>query len=244
MAGLFFKPRRVIWRFFQCPVKTMKISSLIAQLRDQCPTPGNRIGTGIDLTNLQANTPLQTPCAYVVPVADLASKSVAQNLNLQPIRDNFEVTLVYGITDAKKARDLMHELRAELWLVLAGFKPGSDYEAIAYDGGKLVSINSNRSLYCLRFFTEFQLGRNLPGQSAESWQDRELDGLSSFPGGTVRVDAIYPVDPNLKRPGLEERLERTFSGDVPHEQSQRSAADPRLSRTRPGTGRSVAPRGL
>lgn len=192
----------------------MKITALITQLRDQCPTLANRVAAGIDLATLQANTPLQTPCAYVVPIADLASKSVAQNLMLQPIRDRFEVTLVLDTTDATKALDLLHDLRAELWRALVGFKPGSDYEAIEYDGGELVSINSSRVLYRLRFFAEFQLGRNLPGQPAESWHERELDGLSSFTGATVRVDAIDPADPNLQRPGPDGRLELTFSGDV------------------------------
>jgi len=192
----------------------MKITALITQLREQCPTLANRVAAGIDLATLQANTPLQTPCAYVVPIADLASKSVAQNLMLQPIRDRVEVTLVLDTTDAAAALDQLHDLRAELWRALVGFKPGNDYSAIAYDGGELVSINSSRVLYRLRFFTEFQLGRNLPGQPAQSWHERELDGLSSFTGVTVRVDAIDPADPNLQRPGPDGRLELTFSGDV------------------------------
>jgi hypothetical protein len=192
----------------------MKITALITQLREQCPTLANRIAAGIDLATFQANTPLQTPCAYVVPLADVASKSLAQNLMLQPIRDRFEVTLVLDTTDAAAALDQLHDLRAELWRALVGFKPGSDYEAIEYDGGELVSINSSRVLYRLRFFAEFQLGRNLPGQPAESWHERELDGLSSFTGVTVRVDAIDPADPNLQRPGPDGRLELTFSGDV------------------------------
>ena len=193
---------------------TMKITPLISQLRDHCPTLAGRVAAGIDLDTLQASNPLQTPCAYVVPLADLASESVAQNQTLQPIRDCFEVALVLDTTDATKALDLLHDLRAELWRALVGFKPGSDYDAIAYDGGERVSINSNRVLYRLRFFAEFQLGRNLPGQPAESWHERELDGLSSFTGATVRVDAIDPADPNLKRPGPDGRLELTFSGDV------------------------------
>ncbi|MCO8313267.1 phage tail terminator protein [Pseudomonas mandelii] len=192
----------------------MKITPILTQLREQCPTLANRVAAGIDLVTLQATTPLQTPCAYVVPIADLASKSVAQNLTLQPIRDRFEVTLVLDTTDATKALDLLHDLRAELWRALVGFKPGNGYDAIAYDGGELVSINSSRVLYRLRFFAEFQLGRNLPGQPAESWHERELDGLSSFTGVTVRVDAIDPADPNLQRPGPDGRLELTFSGDV------------------------------
>lgn len=45
----------------------MKITPILTQLRAQCPTLANRIAAGIDLTTLQANTPLTTPCAYIVP---------------------------------------------------------------------------------------------------------------------------------------------------------------------------------
>lgn len=186
----------------------MKITPILTQLREQCPALANRVAAGADLATLQA------PCAYVVPINDLASANTAQNATRQAIRDRFEVTLVLDSTDATKALDQLHDLRAELWRALVGFKAGGDYIGIEYDGGELVSINSSRVSYRLRFFAEFQLGRNLANQPAESWHERELDGLSSFTGATVRVDAIDPADPNLKRPGPDGRVELTFSGDV------------------------------
>jgi len=192
----------------------MKISSVITQLRNQCPTLGNRITAGFDLVALQASGPVAMPAAYTMQVTDLASNSTAQNLTTQPIRDRFEIVLALDATDATKALDLLHDLRAELWRAVVGFKPGSDYSAIVYDGGEMVSINNSRAFYRLRFFAEFQLGRNLPSQPAESWHERELDGLASFTGATVRVDAIDPADPNLKHPGPDGRVELTFSGDV------------------------------
>lgn len=192
----------------------MKITPILTQLRAQCQSLANHIAVGVDLALLQGNPDLPTPSAHVIPLADQASTSTAQNLTCQPIRDRFDIILVLDATDATKALDLLHDLRAELWRALVGFKPGSDYSAVVYDGGEMVSINSSRVLYRLRFFAEFQLGRNLPSQPAESWHERELDGLSSFTGVTVRVDAIDPADPNLKRPGPDGRLEMTFSGDV------------------------------
>ncbi|MBV4486942.1 hypothetical protein HU727_015210 [Pseudomonas sp. SWRI153] len=192
----------------------MKMTPLVTQLRAQCPTLVDRIAVGVDLALLQGNPNLPTPSAHVLPLADVASGSTAQNLITQPIRDRFEIVLVLDATDATKALDLLHDLRAELWRALVGFKLDAEYSAIAYDGGELVSINSSRAFYRLRFFAEFQLGRNLPDQPAESWHERELDGLSSFAGATVRVDAIDPADPNLKRPGPDGRVEMTFSGDV------------------------------
>ena len=192
----------------------MKISPILTQLRAQCPSLAGHIATGVDLALLQGDPNLPTPSAHVLPLADLASVNTAQNSLGQPIRDRFEIILVLDATDATKALDLLHDLRAEVWRALVGFKPGSDYSAIVYDGGETVSINSSRAFYRLRFFAEFQLGRNLPSQPAESWHERELDGLSSFTGVTVRVDAIDPADPNLKHPGPDGRVELTFSGDV------------------------------
>jgi len=192
----------------------MKITPILTQLREQCPTLAQRVVAGFDLAALQAETPLQTPCAYVLPTADIASKNAAQNVTLQAVRDRFDAVLVLDATDATKALDLLHDLRAELWRALVGFKPGAEYTGVEYDGSELVSINSSRVSYRLRFFAEFQLGRNLASQPAESWHERELDGLSSFTGATVRVDAIDPADPNLKRPGPDGRVELTFSGDV------------------------------
>ncbi|MEN2394721.1 phage tail terminator protein [Pseudomonas halotolerans] len=192
----------------------MKITPILTQLREQCPALADRVAAGFDLATLQADTPLQTPCAYVLPTADIASKNTAQNATLQAVRDRFDTVLVLDATDATKALDLLHDLRAELWRALVGFKPGGDYTGIEYDGSELVSINSSRVSYRLHFFAEFQLGRNLASQPAESWHERELDGLSSFTGATVRVDPIDPADPNLKRPGPDGRVELTFSGDV------------------------------
>ncbi|MGR4973084.1 hypothetical protein ACIPQ1_09520 [Pseudomonas sp. LARHCG127] len=192
----------------------MKITPILTQLREQCPTLARRVAAGFDVATLQAEAPLQTPCAYVLPTADIASKNAAQNVTLQAVRDRFDAVLVLDATDATKALDLLHDLRAELWRALVGFKPGAEYTGVEYDGSELVSINSSRVLYRLRFFAEFQLGRNLASQPAESWHERELDGLSSFTGATVRVDAIDPADPNLKRPGPDGRVELTFSGDV------------------------------
>ncbi|MED7670436.1 hypothetical protein GXB78_24840 [Pseudomonas moraviensis subsp. stanleyae] len=192
----------------------MKITPILTQLRGQCPGLANHVSVGVDLALLQGNSDLATPSAHVLPLADLASPGSAQNLLTQPIRDRLEIVLVLDATDATKALDLLHDLRAELWRALVGFKPDADYSAIVYDGGELVSINSSRAFYRLRFYAEFQLGRNLPGQPAESWHERELDALSSFTGMTVRVDAIDPADPNLQRPGPDGRVEMTFSGDV------------------------------
>ncbi|KIQ59349.1 MULTISPECIES: phage tail terminator protein [Pseudomonas] len=192
----------------------MKITPILTQLREQCPTLANRVFAALDLAALQTGAAVPVPCAYVLPTTDVASPNTAQNVTLQTVRDGFDVVLVLEASDVATALDGQHDLRAELWRALVGFKPGADYTGIEYDGSEPISPIGGHALFRLRFFAQFQLGRNLTSQLAESWHERELDGLSSFTGATVRVDAIDPADPNLKRPGPDGRLELTFSGDV------------------------------
>ncbi|MFB0705416.1 phage tail terminator protein [Pseudomonas protegens] len=192
----------------------MKITPVYTQVRTHCPSFSNRVVVGTDMSFLGTADASQTPAAHVVPLADIASRSNTQNATSSTIRDRFEVVLLLDATDPQQALDQLHDLRAELWRALVGFKPGTEYNPIQYDGGELVSFDATRLLYRLRFFAEFQLGRNLPGQPAETWHERELDGLPSLTGVTVRVDAIDPADPNLQRPGPDGRLELTFSGEL------------------------------
>ncbi len=100
----------------------MKISPILTQLRAQCPSLTGHIATGVDLALLQGNPNLPTPSAHVLPLADLASASTAQNSASQPIRDRFEIILALDATDATKALDLLHDLRAELWRALVDGK--------------------------------------------------------------------------------------------------------------------------
>lgn len=192
----------------------MKITPVYTQVCTHCPSLANLMIVGIGMPSLDAGSTLQPPAVYVLPLADFASPGTAQNASSFSIRDRFEVALLLDATNPQQALDQLHDLRAEVWRALVGFKPGAEYNPIQYDGGELVSLDATRLLYRLRFFAEFQLGRNLPGQPAETWHERELDGLPSFTGVTVRVDAIDPADPNLQRPGPDGRLELTFSGEL------------------------------
>lgn len=189
----------------------MKLTAVLDQLQAQCPSLAGHIVVGIDAAT---GAGASTPVAYLAPINDLASASVGQNILRQTIRDRFEVVLALGATDPTKALNPLHDLRAEVWRALVGFRPGAEYNPIQYDGGELVSLDATRLLYRLRFFAEFQLGRNVSSQPAETWHERELDGLPSLTGVTVRVDAIDPADPNLKKPGPDGRLELTFSGEL------------------------------
>jgi len=192
----------------------MNITPIITQLRAECPSLAQHISTGLDLDLLQGNTTLPTPSAFITVRCDLAAENTAQNVSRQTIRDRLELTLVLDASNGQAPFDQLHALRAELWRALVGFKPDTFYTPLQYGGRRLVSINATRLLYRLRFFAEFQLGRNRTTDPAETWHERELDGLPSFTGVTVRVDAIDPADLNLHRPGPDGRLELAFSGNV------------------------------
>lgn len=194
----------------------MKLTPLMTQIHSQCPSLANRLATGSDLDLMLAATPPAGPFAYVLVEADWAGVNRSKNATQQTLRDRFDVVvwLDASADKAAQAQDQLHDLRAELWRALVGFKPGPSYNPIEYDGGERLSLSSTRLLYRLRFFADFQLGRNRASDPAETWGERELDGLPSFSGVTVRVDAIDPADPNLQRPGPDGRLELIFSGDV------------------------------
>ena len=138
----------------------MKLTAVLTQLQTQCPSLAERIIVGVNLDTLSSTSPA-VPAAYVAPLNDLATANTAQNAHRQIIRDRFEVALLLDASNPQQALDQLHDLRAELWRALVGFKPGAEYNPIQYDGGELVSLDATRLLYRLRFFAEFQLGRNL-----------------------------------------------------------------------------------
>ncbi|MGE8411941.1 MAG: phage tail terminator protein [Pseudomonas sp.] len=192
----------------------MGLIKVLEQIKTNCPSMTGRIVGSVNPEVLPVGIEQPLPAAFIALLSDIATPSTAQNTFRQTIRDRFEVALLLDATHPQQALDQLHDLRAEVWRALVGFKPGAEYSPIQYEGGELVPVGNERLLYRLRFFAEFQLGRNRSGQPAETWHERELDGLPSFTGVTVRVDAIDPADPNLKSPGPDGRLELTFSGEL------------------------------
>ncbi|MNJ27347.1 hypothetical protein D3C77_218500 [compost metagenome] len=194
----------------------MKISPVIAHLREHCPSLHQRVTGGIDLDAVSESVLLKNPSAYVIAADDKASENQAENAVIQDVEDRFEVVLVMDTKDERgqQAVDLLHDFRKELWRALVGWRPGADYDPIVYDGGGLVLINRARVVYRFSFSTAFQLGRNASTDPPETWHEYELDGLPLFTGATINMDCIDPADPNLQYPGPDGRIEATFSGDV------------------------------
>ncbi|VVP34334.1 hypothetical protein PS870_04486 [Pseudomonas fluorescens] len=194
----------------------MKLNPLVAHLRLACPSFAGRVSGGIDWDAVVESAQLPLPAAYVIATADAATPSKAQNRVIQDITDQFNVVIVLDTSDERGQADneILHDIRAEIWRALIGFIPSPEYTPIEYGKGALLHISRARVVYQFTFFSEFQIGRNGPGDPAETWQELELDGLPVFTGATFNMDCIDPADPNLQRPGPDGRIEAKFSGDV------------------------------
>jgi hypothetical protein len=194
----------------------MKLNPIVAQLRQTCQTFSGRVSGGIDWDAVVESAKLALPAAYVIATADAADPSKAQNRVLQNITDQFNVVIVLDASDERgqEDNDLLHDIRAELWRALVGWEPGPEYSPIEYGKGALLHISRARVVYQFTFFSEFQLGRNLPTDPPETWQEVTLDGLPGFTGANFNMDCIDPADPNLQRPGPDGRIEAHFTGDV------------------------------
>lgn len=194
----------------------MKLNPIVAQLRLTCPTFAGRVSGGIDWDAVVDSAKLALPAAYVIATADAADPSKAQNRVLQNITDQFNVVIVLDASDERgqEDNDLLHDIRAELWRALVGWEPGPEYSPIEYGKGALLHISRARVVYQFTFFSEFQLGRTLPTDPPETWQEVTLDGLPGFTGANFNMDCIDPADPNLQRPGPDGRIEAHFTGDV------------------------------
>lgn len=194
----------------------MKITPVVEQLRRCCPAFARRIAGGIDLDAVKASQQLVRPSAFVVATADAAADNDIDNGVRQVITDSFDVLVVLDAKDQRGqlAVDVLHDVRAELWRALVGWRPAGEYEPITYAGGELLEIDRALVLYRFSFVAEFQLGRSEVGAPAETWTELQLDGLAPLEGVDIDVDCIDPADPNLKRPGPDGRIEFLLREDL------------------------------
>jgi len=188
----------------------MKLTPLVSQVRTWCPVFAGRVAGALDWDPTADSAKLPVPSAYVIMTGDDADDAPLGNVIRQDIRDEFDVCVVLAQADERgqTAADTLHDVRAELWRALVGYQPSPELEPIQYGGGSLVLINRDRVVYRFGFFAEFQLGRNLASEPAETWQERQLDGLPTFTEVKLDLDAIDPMaDRNLQYPGPDGRIE-------------------------------------
>lgn len=195
----------------------MHLTPLVEHLRQYCPSFAQRVAGGIDWEAIEGSGKLPALAAYVILTDEDADTSRSANAVIQDVREDFDVCVVFS-ADSERGQgvgDQVDGIRRELCRALVGWCPGEDYEPIQYLGRQLLLNNRARAVYRFSFFTEYQLGRGLPSDPPETWQEYELDGLPALAGIDFVIDAIDPADPNLKRPGPDGRIEARFSGDLP-----------------------------
>ena len=198
----------------------MKLTPVVAQLRDRVPFFARRVFGGIDWEALEDSAKLATPCAYVIVGDSDAERNKYQSLVAQDVTDQFDVVVVL---DAPNGQDLeriddVHMVRSLLSLALVGWKPMPDFDPIEFVGGQLILQNRARIVYRFSYLTEFQLGRGDAAGPAENWGDVVRDELPMIDGIKFELDAIDPIaDKNLKYPGPDGRIEITINQEFTSE---------------------------
>lgn len=179
---------------------------------------GRRVFGGIDWETLEEGAKLATPAAYVVITDDDAGDWLYQNEHKQDVEDNFDVCVVLSPPDERDPVkvDAVHDARRLLLLALVGWRPAAECEPIRYIGGQLLLVNRARMVYRFSFRTEWRIGRTVSSDPAETWHEREIDGLPPLEGFDIYVDAIHPMaDKNQQYPGPDGRIEVTMREDLP-----------------------------
>lgn len=200
----------------------MKLIPIIKHLRNTCPTFKRRVYGGLDWDPVAKSVQSDMPAAYVICIGDSAEPSEVSVMIRQRVRDAIDVNVEVWSEDERGqgAADLIHDLRAELWRALVGFKPGGDGTPLQYDDGELLLIDRSKAVYRFRFFTEFVIGRDdvRPGQALgppETWQEVEHDGLPPFDGVNIHADLNGPRNKENPTPtGPDCRIETKAREDL------------------------------
>ncbi|MDO9236004.1 MAG: hypothetical protein Q7U28_08235 [Aquabacterium sp.] len=183
----------------------MQLELIIAALRTRCPSFATRVAGAAQFKLLPETASLQVPCAFVIPLDDSPERAQSMNSVRQTLTDSFSVVVAVSNVADEKGQGSAHSmdaLRAELWAALLGWQPAARYDGITYEGGSLLSLDRARMWY------QFEFGAVMEIEPGDGWQAQELAALPHFDGGTIRVDAIDPSDPNLvQTPAPDGRIE-------------------------------------
>ncbi|KVX06433.1 phage tail terminator protein [Alcaligenes nematophilus] len=199
----------------------MKLSDVVGHLRAYCPTFDRRVFVAIDFKPEREQVKVVVPALVVMPADDEARPPIAQNLAVQEVIDRFTVVLMMATASNERGdatADALHDLRAEVWRALLGWRPGDEYEPIEYEGGEIIDMNRAVTYYGMTFSAELTVGysNGLPADATpQTWQEYELAQLPPLSRLNISVDVIDPIaDPNLQKPGPDGRTEFKLSEDV------------------------------
>ena len=199
----------------------MQVTPLVMHLRANCPSFTNGVSGGIDWESIERSSNLKGLAAYLVLTDEHADPSEAQNKVVQDVSEEFDVCVVFpqrsGDERGLAVGDLVDAVRKELCRALVGYSPDPDYDPIEYTGREMLLNSRDKAVYRFSFVTAFQLGRNRATDPAETWQEREADGLPPLEGLNIDYDFIDPLnDKNLSNSGRPDgRVEFQTREDLP-----------------------------
>lgn len=182
----------------------MQLEPIIAALRSRCPVFENRVAGAAQFKLLPESAALPVPCAYVIPMDDNPGESMAINSVRQKLSDSFAVIVaISNVVDERGQGSVytVDTIRSLLWKALLGWRPNLRYDGIVYEGGSIVALDRARLWYQFDFAADMEI------EPEDGWQETELGQLPHFDGGTLKVDAIDPADPNKANPVLDGRYE-------------------------------------
>lgn len=184
----------------------MRLSPIVQALRERCPSFETRVFGLADFTDLDQATSVALPAAFVLPLdEDVRNLSWGTNVRAE-IFERAAVVVALAQTDPRgqAAYDSLHDIRAELWGALVGWRMDQDSGPFAPDGGELLDMDRSRFLF------QFDFARVI---AMDSGTDGYQPVLDDFGETGFRVDTIDPADPNLAQPGPDGRIE--IGGDWP-----------------------------
>ena len=190
----------------------MQVTPLVRHLRAYCPLFAQAVAGGIDWESIEASTKLGGLRAHVVITDERAEDSLALNVIVQNVGEEFDVCVEFpqavGDEKGRLVGDQLDAVREELCRALVGWRPEQHYDPIQYVGRQLLLNNRAKAVYRFSFVTGYQLGRNAAGEPPETWQEYEQDGLPPLEGLNIDVDFIDPMfDKNVSQTGPDGRIE-------------------------------------
>lgn len=173
----------------------MQLEPIISALRTRAAaTFGTYIAGAAEFKQLQESAALPVPCAFVIPLDDNPDASMAMNSVRQMLQDSFAVVVAVSNVADEKGQTGVHSIdaiRSVLWASLLGWQPATRYDGITYQGGQLLAMDRARLWYQFDFAAAMEI------EPADGYQETGLATLPHFDGGTLKVDALDPHDPNV-----------------------------------------------
>ena len=179
----------------------MKLSPIVAALRERCPNFENRVGGAAEWAAVREALNVKMPSAFVVPLAETPDSQMSPNGYQQTVENSFAVILVVSnelSEQGEEAYDSLDVLRKEVFHALLAWEPYEDADRIEYGGSSLVMLDRYRLAYQLEFAFDTWLDRS------DTWVPTRDNAMPDLKLLHIDVDFI---DPSQKKDEPDGRIE-------------------------------------